>query len=434
MKAVPLFPGQGTPNVGAGKDLSGAYPAATEPDPSVSINPVSEEITMASPSADVEPLVTVVTVTFNLVKNDRAALFRRCAESVHEQTYGAIEHIVIDGASSDGTRELIAEYEAKGWLTCRSEPDKGIYDAMNKGIAAAKGKYIAFLNSDDYWHDSRGVEWSVRCLERAQGDFSYAPYNAVRADAGKCDACMPELGGFCSSMPFCHQTMFTRTELLRAAGGFDAEHYRIAADYDMILHLLVRGAKPVFVPLNFTTFRRDGISAVMGGETEKEASAARERQLQPLVPEPVTEALNGCYLPHSLYLVLSSLLHPAAVQALADAHAPEDAAGLHLLRRSAWLLGTSRIAQPDKVMQSGKKCTGLLGLPLLSSRILHPGKLCYLLFGFLPIWSVQRQFAKGKTVGYLFGLLPLVCMQRRVSGTVKCSVLGLPVWGSRYER
>ena len=118
-------------------------------------------------------IVTVITTTFNLVKNGRVDFFKQCVESVHSQDYQYIEHLVIDGASSDGSLEIIREYEQKGWLTCISEPDKGIYDAMNKGIRLAKGKYIAFLNSDDFWHDSHGVSESVKALEANQASMAY---------------------------------------------------------------------------------------------------------------------------------------------------------------------------------------------------------------------------------------------------------------------
>ncbi len=91
-------------------------------------------------------LVTVVTITYNLIKSGREKYVRQCIECVHNQTYQNIEHIIIDGASSDGTLEIFKDYP---WLKVFSEPDKGIYDAMNKGVAKASGKYIVFLNSDD---------------------------------------------------------------------------------------------------------------------------------------------------------------------------------------------------------------------------------------------------------------------------------------------
>ncbi len=121
---------------------------------------------------DHQVLVTIVTATYNLFKAGRSEYFRQCAESVHAQTYGHIEHIVVDGASTDGTLGLLKEYEDKGWLRVFSEPDKGIYDAFNKALARARGKYIAFLNSDDWWHDATGVEQSVHMLELTGAAFS----------------------------------------------------------------------------------------------------------------------------------------------------------------------------------------------------------------------------------------------------------------------
>ena len=88
------------------------------------------------------PLVTIVTITRNLVKEKREAFAKACIESVHFQSYPYIEHIIIDGASEDGTLEFLQSYVDKGYLTVYSEPDQGIYDAMNKGLARAKGKYI----------------------------------------------------------------------------------------------------------------------------------------------------------------------------------------------------------------------------------------------------------------------------------------------------
>jgi len=81
-----------------------------------------------------KPTVTVVTITYNLINAGRKEFFRQCVESVHNQTYENIEHIVIDGASTDGTLDLIKEYADKGWFTYYSEKDTGVYEAMNLKI------------------------------------------------------------------------------------------------------------------------------------------------------------------------------------------------------------------------------------------------------------------------------------------------------------
>lgn len=220
--------------------------------------------------------VSVVTITYNIINAGRKEFLRQCIESVHDQTYGNIEHIVIDGASTDGTVELIREYADKGWLTCYSEPDKGIYDAMNKGIEKATGKYIAFLNSDDFWHDVRGVEESVKYLEKEQADFSYATCYYLDEN-GNCMGCLkPQIGSFYIRMPFSHQTMFTKREKMLELGKFD-DSFKSAADYDFIYRLILNGTKGVQVPLNFTSYRFIGISTIQADSSAKECNKILEK-------------------------------------------------------------------------------------------------------------------------------------------------------------
>lgn len=97
-----------------------------------------------------KPLITIITATYNLIKSGRKDYIIQNIMSVHNQSNKEIEHIIIDGASNDGTLELLKPYYEKGWIQLFSEPDNGIYDAMNKGIKKAKGEYIIILNSDDY--------------------------------------------------------------------------------------------------------------------------------------------------------------------------------------------------------------------------------------------------------------------------------------------
>ena len=93
------------------------------------------------------PLVTVVTVCLNVIQTGRKEMFLQCVESVRRQTYPRIEHLIIDGASTDGTIPLLQSLN----LSFFSEKDTGIYDAMNKGIARGKGEYVLFLNTDDFF-------------------------------------------------------------------------------------------------------------------------------------------------------------------------------------------------------------------------------------------------------------------------------------------
>jgi len=119
------------------------------------------------------PKLTIVTVCFNIVKSHRVESFKRCVESVRRQTYGNIEHLVIDGASKDGTLDILKEYADKGMLKYISEPDKGIYDAMSKGVEHASGEYCYFLNTDDYLHDDTVVADVMNFFEKNKVDACF---------------------------------------------------------------------------------------------------------------------------------------------------------------------------------------------------------------------------------------------------------------------
>ncbi len=122
-----------------------------------------------------KPLVTIVTITRNLIKEGRKDFFRQCVDSVKMQDYSHIEHVIVDGASDDGTLDLFNELG----LEYISEPDTGIYNAFNKGVKRANGKYIAFLNSDDYYIIPNAVTLVVDALEKSNADFTYAPVSIV---------------------------------------------------------------------------------------------------------------------------------------------------------------------------------------------------------------------------------------------------------------
>ena len=216
------------------------------------------------------PLVSVVTITFNLIKNNREKFIRQAIESVHNQTYQNIEHVIIDGASDDGTLEIFKDYP---WLKVYSEPDKGIYDAMNKGVKKSLGKYIVFLNSDDFWHNPRGIEESINLLEANSADFSYAPCSYLDENDKFLGFLYPSIEAFFLRMPFCHQTMLTKKELV----SFDTR-YKSSADYDFVLRLILNGAKGVYVPLNFTSYRWIGVSSGKDNQYGNEACKLGEEE------------------------------------------------------------------------------------------------------------------------------------------------------------
>ncbi|MGL4982868.1 MAG: glycosyltransferase family 2 protein [Treponemataceae bacterium] len=203
------------------------------------------------------PKLTVITVTYNLINARRKDFFLQCVESVKNQTYKNIEHLIIDGASTDGTLELI---QSTG-LAYISESDEGIYDAMNKGIEKATGDYITFLNSDDYWHGKRGVEKSIIALEKNNADFSYGDCIHIEPTGKYKGVFKSELGSFFVRLPASHQTMIFKMSAIKNVGIFNIE-YKIASDYDLILRLLLSGSKAIYIDILFTTFRVDGLSSL----------------------------------------------------------------------------------------------------------------------------------------------------------------------------
>lgn len=206
------------------------------------------------------PKITIVTIIYNLINSSREKTIRQCIESVHNQRYKNIEHIIIDGASNDGTLALIQEYVDKGWIICYSEPDTGIYNAMNKGLAKATGDYICYLNSDDFFHNENGVKETVKVLKKTKADFAYSHckyLNEKNDNKVGTLLAMPE--SFYIRMPFSHQTLFVSTDIMKRLNGFD-EQFKSAGDYDFIIRMFLSGGRGAYVPCNFVSYRLGGLS------------------------------------------------------------------------------------------------------------------------------------------------------------------------------
>jgi glycosyltransferase involved in cell wall biosynthesis len=209
--------------------------------------------------------VSVVTVCFNPLMAGRREVFLKNLNSVQAQEGVLLEHLIIDGGSSDGTLDWLKNYSnTHHIIRIISKPDSGIYEAMNRGIALARGKYIIFLNSDDFFHEPSGMATSVRRIESLHCDFSFAPIrfsgSSTRYVRHSQLAPQKRLHRFLISWPFSHQSMLTSRSMLLRMDGFDTS-YKSAADYDLLLRMIASGAKGCFVPISFSTFSLDGFSS-----------------------------------------------------------------------------------------------------------------------------------------------------------------------------
>lgn len=220
------------------------------------------------------PDVTVVTVVFNAIKSGRRDEFLQCLDSVQRQTGVRLEHLVVDGGSTDGTRELVERYSNPAIrIRLLSKRDCGIYDAMNRGLWLAQGKYVTFLNSDDFYHDARGMAEAFACLEKTACDFSYAPIRVLGEGDGKPidhPNAHPNVGKIFVNMEFSHQSVVVRRDKFIGIRGFDLR-YRSAADYDSVLRLILTGHRACFVPHSYVTFRMGGFSCVNMAKSQRES-------------------------------------------------------------------------------------------------------------------------------------------------------------------
>lgn len=205
------------------------------------------------------PRISVVTATWNC-----AGTLIDCLTSMNGQTYAHREHVVIDGGSQDGTLELLAQH--RGQLAVLiSEPDKGIYDALNKGIAHASGDVVGFLHADDlYAHPNvlaniaEAFADPVVCA--VYGDLQYVrqadPHSVIRH--WQSQPFRPQLLRRGWMPP--HPTLYVRREWYQSIGGFDTR-YRIAADYFSVLQLFSQpDFNAVYLPQVLVQMRAGGVS------------------------------------------------------------------------------------------------------------------------------------------------------------------------------
>lgn len=176
--------------------------------------------------------ISIITVTFN-----SAATLEQSLRSVAQQSYSSVEHIVIDGGSKDGTPAIVAAHGSH--VACFvSEPDKGIYDAMNKGVARATGDIIGFLNADDYYADKEVLYRVAQAFEDPTVDACLGDVAFFRSDAPDHIVRRYRSAQFQPNkiawgwMP-AHPALFVRRRLFDEYGPFKID-YRIAGDFEWV--------------------------------------------------------------------------------------------------------------------------------------------------------------------------------------------------------
>ena len=267
----------------------------------------------ATPNA--APLVSIVTIALNAVRT-----LERTIASVQAQSFASIEHVLVDGASTDGTLDIIRSMARPQdfWI---SEKDRGISDAFNKGVTMAKGRYVLILNADD-WLSPDQITHSVRALEQSGGDFVFGdlifyeedrPLFRYRGDPRYAKVIRrrwPAVG---------HPTLLAAKACFERIGLFDPV-YRNAMDYDWLLRLHSAGGRGVYCADVVGHMTHDGVSNLQFARTIQEVrrivvsqgrnplTAALEagfRQLKTAVAQPVKR--NG----KPLYQLVRQTINPS---------------------------------------------------------------------------------------------------------------------------
>jgi len=196
--------------------------------------------------------ISIITIVYNNQQH-----IAGCIESVLQQTYPDIEHIVIDGASTDGTQAVISPYVPKlGYYV--SEKDTGLYNALNKGIRMATGDVVGILHSDDYYYDNDTLKKIVHTFQTTESDIVYANGQYITSKPPKGELNTEKVKRIYRAKPYksrylnfgwipLHTTIYVRKDVFDKYGLYD-ERYSIASDYDISLRwFLNNNIKKVFL-------------------------------------------------------------------------------------------------------------------------------------------------------------------------------------------
>lgn len=210
----------------------------------------------------VQPKISIITVCFNSEATIKGTIL-----SVLGQMYDAIEYIIVDGNSTDQTLNIIKEFaQVDDRIRWISEPDRGLYDAMNKGIALASGEYVGIINADDFFTDEYSVSKVALELSRdssidaVYGNVLYVDPKDLKNVVRKYSSAIISPALFRWGFMPAHATFYCKTELFEKFGNYKFG-FKIAADFELLMRfMLVHNIKTKFLSENLVTMRTGGIS------------------------------------------------------------------------------------------------------------------------------------------------------------------------------
>lgn len=207
--------------------------------------------------------VSIITVSYNSIKT-----IEQTIQSVLQQTYKNIEYIIIDGASTDGTQQIIKKYADKISYYV-SEKDDGLYYAMNKGIQKATGDLVGIINSDD-WYAETAVENAVKSFCQSNAEVIYGVTISVEENGTERMRKRYPIEMLWYRMPFVHPSVFVKKDVYSRLGGFSTD-YRVSSDYDFFLRCYCANVRFVYCDKVVAYFRSGGISTVLSEVSRKES-------------------------------------------------------------------------------------------------------------------------------------------------------------------
>ena len=210
-------------------------------------------------STTLHPLFSIITVTYNA-----AATVQRTLDSVAAQSCSLYEHLIIDGASTDGTLDIVNQaMQRNPLISLLSEPDKGLYDAMNKGIGLAKGDYLIFLNAGDKFHSAATLQTIADTI--LDNDYPGIVYGQTDIVDDNGTFLKPRhltaprrlsVKSFADGMVVCHQAFVV---LRRVAGYYDLK-YRYSADYEWCIRCLLRSRRNSYIDGVIIDYLAEGLT------------------------------------------------------------------------------------------------------------------------------------------------------------------------------